>query len=77
MEEIKAGFFRVTYVLQIDALDNVLGNAIMTISDFDKLVAEASTVSQDADTGIVTMTGETLDVELNPYTLEATVKRIR
>ena len=65
-----------TYVLRVNGLDNELKTAPVKISDFDRLVSEASTVTQNADTGIITMTGDALEVVLDPESLRATVTRI-
>ena len=72
----KTGLLNVTYVLRVNGLDNELKTAPVTISDFDRLVSEASTVTQNADTGIITMTGDALEVVLDPESLRATVTRI-
>ena len=63
---VKSGFFHVTYPIQVDGLDNNLGEALVTIADFDRMAAQASTVSQDPDTGIITMTGTGISITLNP-----------
>ena len=72
----KTGLLNVTYVLRVNGLDNELKTAPVTISDFDRLVSEASTVTQNADTGIITMTGDALEIVLDPESLRATVTRI-
>lgn len=75
-ELTKSGFFNISYVLQIDGLDNPLGVAIMTIADFDRLAAQATDVSQDPDTGLISMSGEGFAIELNPESMGATITRI-
>lgn len=72
----KTELLNVTYVLRVNGLDNELKTAPVKISDFDRLVSEASTVTQNADTGIITMTGDALEVVLDPESLRATVTRI-
>ena len=72
----KTGFFNVTYVLRVDEQDIELKAATMTTADLDRLIKETTETTQDAETGVLTMTGDALEIVLDPESLRVTITRI-
>lgn len=74
-ENDKYAAFRITYALQIDDEDITLGTSSLTVRDFDRMTALATTAAKDQETGLVTLTGDGIEIVLNPSSLEATITR--